>query len=151
RWAPSLFAVLVVTAIIIPTFAWAYRRQMARERTLRIVVSKDQVKRVQQGHDDITIGAPAITRQLLIPGRGLLVYAGRSWPEMTIPETLEEFEDCCNLLRAFRPVEVRSRRALGLRLAIPVGIVLAMVELAFKRATDPRLVTVLGAVSVVAM
>src|SRR5262245_26482980 len=108
---PTIFTWVFMIVVVAITLYLSYNKQVARWRTFRITVSRDQVIRTQNGFDDVIVAASAITRIVRTPGRGLLIYTGHARPAIIIPDTLEKFDDCCTLLQHFRPIDARTRSA----------------------------------------
>jgi hypothetical protein len=131
----------VVVAI---TLHWSYKKQVARWQTFRISISSDQVIRTQEGHEEVRVAASSISRMAKIPGRGLLIYAGRAQPAIIIPDTLERFDVCCDLIQRFRPIDIRARSLFPRWLAIPASLALGGVFVAFERSADLRVMIGLG-------
>ena len=143
-WGPSIFAIALMIVILVPTLYRNYRKQVARWQTFRIAISHDTVTRSQEGHKEVTVSASSISRIVKVPGRGLLIYAGRSQPEISIPDTLDGFESCCALMQQFRPIEARPRGLFRPAFTIPIALLFVAVYSAFLRSTDLPLVALLG-------
>ncbi len=141
----TIFAGAFVTVVVAITLYLSYKKQVARWRTFRVAVSKDQVIRTQDGFDDVIAAASAITRIVRIPGRGLLIYTGHAQPAIIIPDTLEEFDGCCTLIQRFSPIDVRTRSAFPRWLTIPAALAFMGVYVAFERSPDLRVMSGLGA------
>lgn len=143
-WASTIVAGALVTVILAITLYLNYRKQVARWHTFRVAISSDQVIRTQDGYEDVRVTASSISRMVRIPGRGLLIYAGQAQPAIIIPDTLERFDDCCNLIQRFRSIDVRTRSLFPRWLGVPALLALLGVYIAFERSTDPRIAVGLG-------
>ncbi|HYS05768.1 MAG TPA: hypothetical protein VEW47_11310 [Candidatus Dormibacteraeota bacterium] len=141
----KIFAWVFVIVVVGITLYLNYKKQVARWRTFRVAVSRDQVLRTQDGSDDVIAAASAITRMVRIPGRGLLIYTGHAQPAIIIPDTLEQFDACCTLIQRFGPIDVRTRSALPRWLTIPAALAFMGVYIAFERSSDLRVMSALGA------
>jgi hypothetical protein len=147
----TIFSVALVVGIVAGAMYFSLKKQIARWRTFRITMSSDQMLRTQEGHDDVSVAASSISRMVRIPGRGLLIYAGQARPAITIPDTLERFEDCCNLAQRFRPIEVRTGAQFPRWLVFPAAFAVMGVYYGFERSADPRVIYGLGVVLAVAV
>ena len=145
-WGTTIFSAALVIGIVAVTMLFSLKKQMARWRTFRITMSDDQILRTQEGHEDVRVAASSISRLVRIPGRGLMIYAGAVRPAITIPDTLERFEDCCALAQRFRPIDVRTRAFLRPWLAVPAGLAVMCIYYGFERSTDSRVIVGLGVV-----
>src|SRR5206468_4378227 len=141
----TIFAGAFVIVVVAIALYLSYKKQVARWRTFRIAVSRDQVIRTQDGFDDVIAAASAITRIVRIPRRGLLIYTGHAQPAIIIPDTLEKFDDCCTLIQHFSPIDVRTRSAFPRWLTIPAALASMGVYVAFQRSPDLRDMSGLGA------
>src|SRR6266478_3163220 len=145
-WGTTIFSTVLVIGIVALTMYFSFRKQVARWRTFRVVISNDEIVRTQEGHEDVRVAAGSISRMVRIPGRGLLIYTGHSHPAITIPDTLERFEDCCTLAQRLRPIEARTRSFLRPWLTIPAALALMYVYSEFERSANLRVVLGLGAI-----
>lgn len=143
-WGSTMFALAIVGPVVAITTYLSYKKQVARWQTFRISISSDQVVRTQDGHKEVRLTATSISRIVRIPGRGLLIYAGHVQPAIIIPDTLDRFEDCCNLIQRFRPIDVRTRSLFSRWLAIPAALALMGIYFNFTRSADPRATIGLG-------
>jgi len=143
-WAGTVVACAIMAAILPISMYWSWKKQVARWGTFRVAISGDQITRTQEGFDDARVGASSISRMIRIPGRGLMVYAGRAQAAMVIPDTLERFEEFCALAQRFGPIEARARAPFPRWLAIPAGLAFMGLYWAFDRAADPAVKVGLG-------
>jgi hypothetical protein len=144
-WVPVVVILAVVAPILFVSLHFSYRKQAARWRTFRITVDGDRVLRTQEGHDDVMVTAASISRLVRIPARGLLIYAGKPQPAITIPDTLDRFEECSALVGRFRPIEVKARSFVPRWAAFPAGLAAVAAWTAFERVQDVRVKVGLGA------
>ncbi len=144
-WASTIVIAAIIAAVIAITMYWSCEKQVARWQSFRVAISSDHVTRTQEGFDEVRVAPSSISRMVKIPGRGLMIYAGRAQPAIIVPDTLERFDDFCALVQRFGPIEARTRSLFPRWLAIPAGLAFLGLYFAFERTADPRVKVGLGA------
>ncbi len=142
-FVPIIALGLVLTALV----GLRSLRRIQTRWTFRIVVTEAGISREQYGLPDVVLRADEIASLSEVPGTGLVVQGDSEGELIEIPEGLEDYERCRELLGRWRQIErptPRSQLTALFRYLVGVGFLGSLTGLFSSSA--PEVVAPLGAV-----